>query len=325
MTASQRSVAIASGVALAALLLTIGAVTFVNRFVGPQIETAVKIVGGVVSAVSTGFGIWTTTRALTNELGKSEQVVKEQSSTLREKEETLQKTTAQLAQLERDRVHEVQAKEERARETYEAILAKCNAAPKLENIHWKDAGFIRQLKFSDQLAAKTFEEGARLVVVASGKGGVGKSTLSLGLTEAFSRDDRVLLVDFDLHNRGLTSLLFSQRIDGQAERSEVRNVLREMERFSTLFNQKPLLDAVDDKSHDAGLDDNVLERFKKLRNDFASPGVPLGTKQFAGTSSLQPGSSGRRAFFWPSTGLSPQDRFLASTVFRRSSSTCTSS
>ena len=46
-----------------------------------------------------------------------------------------------------------------------------------------------------------------LWVVTSGKGGVGKSLLSLGLAECVSQREPVLLVDFDLHNRGLTSLL----------------------------------------------------------------------------------------------------------------------
>lgn len=46
-----------------------------------------------------------------------------------------------------------------------------------------------------------------LWVVASGKGGVGKSLLSLGITESVSQTGPVLLVDFDLHNRGLTSVL----------------------------------------------------------------------------------------------------------------------
>lgn len=46
-----------------------------------------------------------------------------------------------------------------------------------------------------------------LWVVSSGKGGVGKSFLSLGLAEYLSMRRPVLLVDFDLHNRGLTSLL----------------------------------------------------------------------------------------------------------------------
>ena len=48
---------------------------------------------------------------------------------------------------------------------------------------------------------------SRIIAVVSGKGGVGKSVIALGLLEDFSRDEKALLVDFDLHNRGLTSLL----------------------------------------------------------------------------------------------------------------------
>lgn len=50
--------------------------------------------------------------------------------------------------------------------------------------------------------------GANLWVIASGKGGVGKSLFSLGLLEYLSIRSPTALVDFDLHNRGITSLLF---------------------------------------------------------------------------------------------------------------------
>jgi ATPases involved in chromosome partitioning len=49
--------------------------------------------------------------------------------------------------------------------------------------------------------------GAELIVISSGKGGVGKSLLALGIVEHLSKRGSVLLVDFDLQNRGLTSLL----------------------------------------------------------------------------------------------------------------------
>ncbi len=50
-------------------------------------------------------------------------------------------------------------------------------------------------------------EQAHLTSVVSGKGGVGKTLVSLGLAELQSKYERVLLLDFDLHNRGLTSKL----------------------------------------------------------------------------------------------------------------------
>ena len=56
-----------------------------------------------------------------------------------------------------------------------------------------------------------------LWVVASGKGGVGKSLLSLGMAESLSQRGPVLLVDFDLHNRGLTSMLIKSTNGGVNE------------------------------------------------------------------------------------------------------------
>jgi len=55
--------------------------------------------------------------------------------------------------------------------------------------------------------------GAELIVISSGKGGVGKSLLALGIVEHLSKRGNVLLVDFDLQNRGLTSLLNKSESD----------------------------------------------------------------------------------------------------------------
>src|SRR5262245_17635390 len=49
--------------------------------------------------------------------------------------------------------------------------------------------------------------GCEVWVIASGKGGVGKSLVALGVTEYVARREPLLLCDFDLHNRGLTSAL----------------------------------------------------------------------------------------------------------------------
>ena len=71
-----------------------------------------------------------------------------------------------------------------------------------------------------------------LWVISSGKGGVGKSLLSLGLAERLSARDRVLLVDFDLHNRGLTSLLKIHNDGGYPTAFNLMGEFREMLRNS---------------------------------------------------------------------------------------------
>jgi cellulose biosynthesis protein BcsQ len=59
-------------------------------------------------------------------------------------------------------------------------------------------------------------EQAHITVVVSGKGGVGKSTIALGSMEYLSEQSKVLLVDFDLHNRGLfLKLLGENLIEGE--------------------------------------------------------------------------------------------------------------
>ena len=72
-----------------------------------------------------------------------------------------------------------------------------------------------------------------VTAVISGKGGVGKTSIALGLAEQYSINDTVLIVDFDLHNRGLTSKY------GPLSRDSA-TVLSEMRRFSQtiLSNEK---------------------------------------------------------------------------------------
>ena len=71
-----------------------------------------------------------------------------------------------------------------------------------------------------------------LWVVSSGKGGVGKSLLSLGLAEYLSKREPVLLVDFDLHNRGLTSLL-------KVESANVSTTFDLLGEFQNMLRQSP--------------------------------------------------------------------------------------
>lgn len=46
-----------------------------------------------------------------------------------------------------------------------------------------------------------------IISVVSGKGGVGKTSISISLAKILSKNLKVLLIDFDLHNQGLTHLL----------------------------------------------------------------------------------------------------------------------
>lgn len=47
-----------------------------------------------------------------------------------------------------------------------------------------------------------------VISVVSGKGGVGKTRISTTLAKILSKNLKVLMIDFDLHNQGLTSLLY---------------------------------------------------------------------------------------------------------------------
>ena len=253
-------------------------------------DKAAPVVGAIISAIAAAFSL------------RKELEVKQKESDLQVAETKLHtlETTTRESELER---------EQKARETYEAISAKCNAAPSLDDIDWKDAGFIEQIKSTDAVA-KTLSVGARLIVVASGKGGVGKSTLSLGLVEAFSRFNNTLLVDFDMHNRGLTSLLRDATDTGRT------NVLSEMERFHELYLQTELFGSGAEVERGAQL----VNSFDDLRRRFSPPGTEMQIKEFAGkpvtpANEISPVYP-QNAFFMPSTSTLPNERFLSSKVFR---------
>jgi MinD-like ATPase involved in chromosome partitioning or flagellar assembly/DNA-binding protein H-NS len=324
--------------ALLALSLTLLAVWAVARYLKPEGDGAVKVVASVAAAVASLLSGAKTLADLSSRnkeikqvretLNTAEQEVKTKQSELQEKEAEVRSKEAELQKHKATERRAELTRRERAAETYSAIEGKCNSAPKLSDIVWNKE-FIDLIRWSDEVAervaknAAAAEElgvGAKLVVVASGKGGVGKSTLALGLTEAFSRVEKTLLVDFDLHNRGLTSLLHStsNRVDGRTAKAPT-NVLAEFDRFDSLFEAAHLLGPQASPSA-GGHEKDLLTRFTELRDSFGKAGRPLPHGAFAGKAYLRPGELlsviPERTGFLPSTSPAPNVRFLASATFR---------
>lgn len=317
-----------------ALALAMAGVWLVSHYVTPQLDAAAKVVAGVVSAavaLLTGAKTLVDLSKSTSEVHEVRQVLHETEKVVLSKEAEVRAKDLELAS---EKARDAKAKAERtarAEEISRAIAAKCNSAPKLSDIVWsKD--LIAQIRWSDALAEKAervaetaavapeYSVGAKLVVVASGKGGVGKSTLALGLTEAFSRRDRTLLVDFDLHNRGLTSLLHPSgdlKAWGQPFGLPT-NVLSEMDRFHMLFDEARLL--VPSSSRPLGQPEvDPLNRFVGLRDALGKAGTPMPYGMFRGEVyrplDEQLPVIPERAGFLPSTSSAPNVRFLASAVF----------
>jgi len=109
----------------------------------------------------------------------------------------------------------------------------------------------------------SLDEQPRVTAIVSGKGGVGKSTIALGLAEAYSRTENVLLVDFDLHNRGLTSKYRGLRL-GQS------SVLSELSRFRSLTLSNKTLPR--DSASALQLSKIPADVFHELRKEFSYSG-----------------------------------------------------
>lgn len=309
----------------ASTVLAIGVIAGLVHF-GVPATTAGPVMAGIIAAIAAGLNLRREMEARDAQAkverdakeaqAKLEAEAREAQAKLQSSEQSVQETQSQLADV-KSKLEEVEMRRRRdaaetalrARETLEAITAKCKFAPELKDIHWKDDVFINQIKWTDALA-QSVKIGARLIVVASGKGGVGKSTLSLGLLEVLSRYNKTLLVDFDMHNRGLTSLLH----EGDAKKRT--NILAEMERFHELYESANLMAST---GADAA-SSQVVTSFNTLRHDFASPGVAMHLRPFKGESIAPEGEVApvhpRNGYFMPSSGVGPNDRFLSSKVFR---------
>lgn len=118
----------------------------------------------------------------------------------------------------------------RSERALKALNERMNGAPPLSDIMKKYPDrFTTQIELGEAVNRELRENAAKTIVIASGKGGVGKSTLALGLLESYClRGQTTLIIDFDMHNRGLTSLLQAWEMPVQIEKT---SVFKEAERF----------------------------------------------------------------------------------------------
>lgn len=108
------------------------------------------------------------------------------------------------------------------------------------------------------------KEQASITAIISGKGGVGKTSIALGLTEYYSMSENTLLVDFDLHNRGLTSKFGKLGASTSSVLSQMQRFSREILSDTSFFPSNRNIQMPAD-----------LDSFVKLRDKFTyqSPGV----------------------------------------------------
>ena len=169
--------------------------------------------------------------------------------------------------------------------------------------------------------------GAELWVVASGKGGVGKTTIALGLLEALSREGPVVLADFDLHNRGLTSLLY----DSPVRHDETSfNLLTEFRRMLETAPEGPYRELHEARRElpvkftAAHFNDMVAKFSTRARNDpnrwdnlTRDDDLPARPKLFSVNGRKIDVGDGfplnpRNAYFIASRNAGPEERFLLS-------------
>jgi cellulose biosynthesis protein BcsQ len=164
------------------------------------------------------------------------------------------------------------------------------------------------------------EHQRRIIALVSGKGGVGKSSIALGLLEFFAaQEGPTLLIDFDMPNRGLTSLL-GERV-AEIEREKKTSVLAQLDWFmkelrrkrpaareeaSTKEPQASEKSGVQRPTRRAPLGRHSLPLIKLSKNAAA---VEVTNKVDGKVSTLRDD----KAYFLPS--IEPPDKFLSSEVF----------
>jgi cellulose biosynthesis protein BcsQ len=185
---------------------------------------------------------------------------------------------------------------------------------------------------------KDLETQAEIVAVVSSKGGVGKSSISLGLLEYYSQRGQVLLVDFDLHNRGLTSKLLPKLLEKrQHGEPPYSTLLEQLQRFESGILQdirsqfRPIKagrqaesSAKGDSDSQFDIADISQEDFVKYRDAFAAGPRPGDVANISYVKmnhenkpygNVDPG----KCFFLPSRKsifVDDYDRFIATNVSR---------
>jgi cellulose biosynthesis protein BcsQ len=251
-------------------------------------------------------------------LREKEGELHETEGKLRQTEGELHETNEKLVAIEKEKNAAERRKEEQGKRDAEELMAKAQDATLPSSQKWatffkKDVQFFKEDVSQTAATAKEIAGGTRMIVVASGKGGVGKSMLSLGLMEYYCRTGNVLLVDFDMPNRGLTSLLRPNFPDS-GER-KLTYLLDEMENFSVLFRDAGTGAAGEAHKNALKLFNYLLDEFTLEQKGENRLTRPLGLFQFHGDDVHANGEIlyPENAYFLPS--VKPGDLFLSSGVF----------
>lgn len=186
----------------------------------------------------------------------------EATSRANEAEERARRADDKIEQIERSSAAEKERTKRFAKEAEAELTKKTEEAQTPPATAWTRF-FKKEVKASARVA-KELAGPSKVIVVASGKGGVGKSTVSLGLLEYYNRFGPALLVDFDMPNRGLTSLLRSK-----SDNPNLTNTLTELSRFAELPKFRTMF---------------PNSQIAKASNDSSSPPQPPTTDKTKGSS-----------------------------------------
>ena len=222
-------------------------------------------------------------------------------------------------------IADVAREPKREQEALAEFREKFGEAPPLADIMAKYPGrFTAQIKVGGAVS-QAIDDGAKMVVIASGKGGVGKSTLALGLLETWCADGKTtLLVDFDMHNRGLTSLLRSWEYSGHQTScfAEAARFDAEMRQPLKEFYEAATKQASEGKPSDGAKLLDLMDTFArtKLPDGAKGPYRSLDVKPMVvGSVDLGDGKVIRGKDPWFLQSLARNEHYLGSEMFAFSS------